>query len=244
MRQYVMSDDHPIVLLVEDCPVTALLIERSVMNDMPACRVLWARTVEEASVRAAALPVELFIVDIGLPDGSGLDFLWNMSINNPLARAIVMTATPRPEHQMSSAALGVLHFLEKPVKIPALLAMVRAALASQNLTEVQEEFRATLKNVTPGDILQLKCLSSATTVVEFHSQAQVGWVRIETGEIVDAGVGGLQGLDALFQIVSWKRGNVSERPASGKLQRTIHGSCESLLIAAAQRRDEVQPALA
>jgi CheY-like chemotaxis protein len=233
-----MSAENPIVLLVEDCPVTAMLIERSVMNELPACRLLWARTVDEASQRAASLPVELFIVDIGLPDGSGLDFLWNMSVNHPVARAIVMTATPRAEHQMNSAALGVLHFLEKPLTMPSLLAKVRAALSSQTLSEAREEFRAMLKNVTPGDILQLKCLTAATTVVEFCSQAQVGWVRFEAGEIVDAEVGELRGEDALFQIVNWQRGNVAERPATEALKRTIHRSCESILMEAAQRRDE------
>lgn len=234
----VMSVENPIVLLLEDCPVTALLIERSVMHDLPSCRILWARTVTEATQRAESLPVELFIVDIGLPDGSGLDFLWNISINHQRARAIVMTATPRPEHQMNSAALGVLHFLEKPIRIPSLLAMVRAALHAEHAADVREEFRAMLKNVTPADILQLKCLSSATTVVEFRSQAQAGWVRLDDGEIVDAEAGSLQGVDALFEIVTWKRGNVSERPARGLLKRTIHGSCQSLLMEAAQRVDE------
>lgn len=233
-----MSEENPILLLVEDCPVTAMLIERSIMHDLPSCRVLWARTVEEASMRAGALPVALFIVDIGLPDGSGLDFLWNMSIEHPLARAIVMTATPLVEHQMSSAALGVLHFLEKPLKISSLLAKVRAALAAEHLNETQEEFRALLKNVSPVDILQLKCLTAASTVVEFHSQAQVGWVRLDDGEIVDAEAGSLRGMDALFQIVTWKRGNVSERPPHGNLERTIHGNFESLIMEAAQRQDE------
>ena len=103
-----MNTKNPILLLLEDCPVTALLVERTVMHELPHVRLLWARTVAEATARAEGLDIDLFLLDIHLPDGSGLDFLWQMTPLHPSARAMVMTATPLPEYEVHSAALGVL----------------------------------------------------------------------------------------------------------------------------------------
>lgn len=233
-----MNAEHAVVLLLEDCPVTGTLIERAVLNALPGCRLLWARGVDEATERAGGLPIELFLVDIGLPDGSGLDFLYSMSTAHPSARAIVMTATPLPEYQMHSAALGVLHFLEKPIHMPTLLDLVRKALNAEQMSEGKEEFRATLRNLTPVDILQLKCLTGATTVIEFRTGDQTGRVHFHGGEMIHAEVGELKGVEAVHQIVAWKRGEVSEEPGLPLAEATIACPWQTVLMNAAQQLDE------
>lgn len=233
-----MKPKHPIVFLLEDCPVTALLVERAVMNEMPEVRLLWARSLAEAKARAEGLQIDLFIVDIFLPDGNGFDFLWEMSAVHPAAGAIVMTATPLPEHEMHTTALGVLHFLEKPLKLPILLGHIRSALGCAGGDGPEQDFRATLQNVTPADVLQLKCLSRATTVVEFHSEGLAGRIRFENGEITDASAGERRGADAVFEIIGWKRGQMSEQACVGFFERTIHCSWQTLLMDAAHRLDE------
>ena len=233
-----MNNQNPIVFLLEDCPVTAVLVERAVMHALPHVRLLWARSVAEATARAEGLAIDLFLVDVQLPDGSGLDFLWQMTAAHPTARAMVMTATPLPEYEVHSAALGVLHFLEKPLQLPRLLGHVREALDTTTATSADTDFSATLQNVTPADILQLKCLMGATTVIEFHSEGTFGRIRFDAGEITDASAGPLRGVEALSAIVGWKGGQVSEQPCAGPGVRTIHGSWQSLLMEAAQRLDE------
>ena len=233
-----MPSENPIILLLEDCPVTGLLIERAVFQNLPACRLLWARSVEDATRRIAGLPVELFVVDIGLPDGCGLDFLVEMSAAHPSARAIVMTASPLPEYEMNSAALGVLHFLQKPLHMTALLDQVRTALEAEQSSEASDDFSATLRNVTPVDILQLKCLAGATTVIEFRSGPQSGFVHFQAGELVHAQVGALKGPSAVYEIISWKRGNVCEHPCVRDVEKSINCAWQTLLMNAAQRMDE------
>ncbi|MEP6668205.1 MAG: DUF4388 domain-containing protein [Chthoniobacter sp.] len=233
-----MPQENPIIFLVEDCPVTGLIVERAVMHEMPDVRLLWARSLAEATERAAGLDIALFLVDIGLPDGNGFDFLWQMATDHPTARAIVMTATPLPEHQAHTSALGVLHFLEKPLQLQPLINQMRAALEKATEGEGKNDFRASLRNVTPADILQLKCLTRATTVVEFLSDDQIGRIRLEDGEIVSASAGALRGVDAVYEILGWTRGHVTEHPCVGFPMRTIDCPWQSLLMNAAQRIDE------
>ena len=232
-----MVGKHPIIFLVEDCPDTALLIERGVLHEMPDVRILWARSLAEATARAPGLAIDLFLVDISLPDGNGFDFLWQMAIEHPAARFIVMTAFPLPEHRAHSEALGVLHFLEKPIQFRPIIDHLRAALGKECEGE-GSDFRATLRNVTPADILQFKCLTNATTVVEFFSGENIGWIRFEDGEITDAATGQLRGVEAIHEIFAWKTGQVSERPCVGFFERTIYTPWHSLLMEAAHLLDE------
>jgi len=233
-----MSSENPIVLLLEDCPVTGLILERAILQALPACRILWARDLEDARRRVTGISVELFLVDVGLPDGCGLDFLVEMAEAHPSARAIVMTASPLPAYQANSAALGVLHFIQKPVQTPELIAQMRAALGAEQAGRVNEEFNATLRNVTPMDILQFKCLAGDTTVIEFRSGSVAGTIHLERGEIVHAQAGGLKGTKALTTIMSWRRGKVVELPVPASGERSIHCSWQTLLMDAAQRLDE------
>jgi CheY-like chemotaxis protein len=228
------------VMLIEDCPVTAILVERVILHEIPECRILWARGVKEACQRAEGLPVDVFVTDVGLPDGNGFDLLWRVSGTHPNSRAIVITATPLPEHEAHSAALGVVDFLEKPLNIPGFISRLRQALNMITKIDEGRDFRATLEHVNAGDIVQLKCLCRATTIVDFQSEGRVGSIRFEDGEITHAETGGRKGIDALSEILAWKRGHVNERPYTGMLPRTIEGSWQGLLMEAAQRSDERQ----
>jgi CheY-like chemotaxis protein len=232
-----MIGKHPVIFLVEDCPDTALIIERAVMHEMPDVRILWARNMAEASARNQGLSIDLFLVDIALPDGNGLDFLWLTATEHPNARAIVMTAFPLPEHRAHAEALGVLHFLQKPVQIGPIIDYLRAALGKVDEVE-RTDFRAILHNVTPADILQFKCLTGASTVVEFLSGENVGWIRFEDGQITDASTGKLRGVEAVYEIIGWKTGQVRERPCVGFFERTIDCPWHTLLMDAAHRLDE------
>lgn len=224
--------------MLEDCPVTAQLIERAILIQLPHIRVLWARTLSEAAARIDGLPVDLFLVDVQLPDGSGLDFLWLVMQLYPSARAMVMTATPLPEYEVHSAALGALNFFEKPLKMDVFLGRLREAFGATDAATADPKFSATLRNVTPADIIQLKCLVHATTIIEVDSGVSTGQIRFEDGEIIDATVGETRGVAALGLIVSWKGGRVTELPCNGDAERTIHGSWQTLLMEAAQRMDE------
>jgi DNA-binding NarL/FixJ family response regulator len=229
--------EQPIVLILEDSPVTAFVLEQAILVHLPQCRPIWARNLEEARLRTASIPVDVFVVDIGLPDGSGLDFLWEMSAVHPNARALVMTGTPLPEHYAQSAALGALHVVEKPVTGPVIVEILQEALASST-TDASQAFQATLLDLTPLDLIQLKCLARATSMMQFTTWNQRGQLHFQDGEIIHAQVGDLTGVAALQEIFSWRRGNVRESAADPNVVATIECPWQSLLMQVAQAADE------
>jgi DNA-binding response OmpR family regulator len=229
--------EHPIVLVLEDSPITAFVLEQAILIHLPQCRPIWARDLEEARLRTASIAVDIFVVDVGLPDGSGLDFLWEMSAIHPNARALVMTGTPLPEHYAQSAALGALRVVEKPVTGPVIVSMLQEALDSSHSTQ-SEAFHATLWDLTPLDLIQLKCLARATSLITFTTVQQRGSLHFRDGEIIHAQVGELSGVAALQEIFSWRKGNVRELAPDLSVGATIDCPWQSLLMQVAQAADE------
>ena len=237
-----MSAEFPVVLLIEDSLLNGARIERMILSDLPECRLVWARNIEEAQLRAIWLGIDLFLVDVELPDGNGLDFLCEMATVQPKAQAIVLTSMSVAKNRERSAALGVLRFLEKPVDLGQLKQLMRVALDRIQSGAATDggAFQASLNNLTPVDILQLKCLTQASASVEFRSDAKVGRVHIVHGNIVHAEAGPLSGMPAFTQIMRWKGGKIVETALQPETPQTINGDWQALLMEAAQQIDEQQ----
>ena len=233
-----MPDVNPNILLLEDTRTVQNYI-RDVLRSLECpYQLLVAKRVEEAMNIADQSEIDLFIVDIGLPDGDGIDFLCAMSAVHPSARALIITSTPSESYRDRARALGVLNFLPKPLQRKALLDAVTRLLppAVTEVIEQQESegFEATIGGLSPADIIQLKCLRRATGAIEFSNEDRFGLVWFDDGEIIHAEsecIGAHRtGLEAFSAIVSWRAGNVREVPRTDKIERTIHKSWQSLLM--------------
>ena len=231
---------HPLILIVEDDPVTALLFEKIILTQFPDCRPIWAKDLSEGKLRASGVSVTLFVIDVNLPDGSGLDFLWDMSNAHPDAQAIVMSATPQPEYEAQSVALGALRFLPKPIAAPKVKQVLEEVLAARR-AGVDNAFRASLKNLSLFDIVQLKCLSGSTATLQFSCEGRSGQIHIQDGEIIDAQCGELGGIEALKEMARWRTGSAQEVPLRNLGIRSIHTGWQSLVMDLAQAMDESSP---
>lgn len=233
-----MPGDNPNILLLEDTRTVQNYI-RDVLRSLECPYQLHvAKRVEEAMNIAYQEVIELFIVDIGLPDGDGIDFLCAMSAVHPSARALIITSTPNESYRDRARALGVLNFLPKPLQRKALLDAVTRLLppAVAEVIAQQESngFEATIGGLSPADIIQLKCLRRAHGAIEFSNDDRFGLVWFDDGEVIHAEcecIGACYtGLEAFSAIVGWRTGNVREVPQTGKIERTIHKSWQSLLM--------------
>ena len=89
--------------------------------------VVEATCLAEAEKQLDAGPYQAALLDVGLPDGNGLQLLNDLGAD----RSIVITANPDPEHFEQR---GVRQFLTKPLDLPQLAQLVsdvasRAAVA-------------------------------------------------------------------------------------------------------------------
>ncbi|MDB6154288.1 MAG: Acetoacetate metabolism regulatory protein AtoC [Chthoniobacteraceae bacterium] len=233
-----MSHSSPLIVLLEDSDVCALRIIAEVCRSLPNCRLVHARTLEEGRALSLNAPVQVFLVDVNLPDGNGFDFLSEMALIHPNAAAIVMTGDLRPGYGVRSEALGVLRLVEKPVNSKKLIELLNDALNAASGSDGSDSaFEASLKNLTPLDVIQMTCLRRSTALLEFVSQERAGRVGVVSGEIVHAQTKTLVGPDALYDIVTWKRGRVTELSEPMPTTPTIQGDWQMLLMNAAYHID-------
>lgn len=239
-----MSDQPANILLLEDISTVQFFV-RNALSSLPKPYMLYtAGTIAQAREVIIDKPIDLFIVDIGLPDGDGIDFLCEAAMLHPQATAIIVTASPSDENRGRAEQLGIVQILSKPIQRDKLLAAVKKLLGWDEASPDAANFRATLSGLTPMDIIQLKCMSASTGILEFTNSLGSGRVYFERGDVVHSLVKNAAGetsigYEAFEEIVSWKSGRVAEVLDPNAPPRTINANWQSLLLEAAQSRDEM-----
>ncbi len=241
-----MSDQPANILFLEDISSVQFFV-RNALSTLPRPYTLHAATsIAQAMEIIVGVPIDLFIVDIGLPDGDGIDFLCQAAMLHPEATALVVTASPSDEQRARAEQLGILQLISKPLNREKLIPAVKKLLGwDDDASQSAPNFRATLSGLTPMDIVQLKCISGATSTIEFTNTLGTGCVYFERGDIIHATLqlanGGKNiGYEAFEEIVSWKNGRVSEVADAEAPPRTIRANWQSLLLEVAQSRDETE----
>jgi two-component system, OmpR family, KDP operon response regulator KdpE len=120
-----MANVGPLVLLVED----ELQMRRFLRTTLRVheYQVVEAGTAREALMQAAGRNPDLILLDLGLPDGDGLDVARQIrrSAHMPI---IVISARGQEHDKVAALDLGADDYLTKPFGVQELLARVRVAL--------------------------------------------------------------------------------------------------------------------
>jgi len=131
-----VSRPAPLILLVEDeAPMRRFLRATLRAHDY---QVVEAVTLREGLAQAAGRNPDLTLLDLGLPDGDGLDVVRQIrrSARTPI---IVISARGQEHEKVNALDLGADDYLTKPFGVQELLARVRVALRHAALPEGQAE---------------------------------------------------------------------------------------------------------
>jgi len=209
----------------------------------PGTLVEMTRSLEQAQQLVLGVKPELFVLDVDAIPDLGQDFLYDLRTSHPNARAIILTGIHLPEQREQAAGLGAIHFLEKPVAHWDFVELVQRLLRPATETATKE-FQGTPRDLQFADIIQLKCMSGATAVLEFTGpNDEKAHVFFEKGQVRHATAPGRQGMAAFSEIVRWKGGTVSEVAGAPSSPQTIDLDWQHLLIEAARGADETDAAV-
>lgn len=113
------------MLVVEDEPQVRRFLRASLTSH--GYRMVEAATMREAEQLATSHNPDLFLLDLGLPDGDGLD-LTRALREWTRAPIIVLSARGREEDKVNALDAGADDYLTKPFGVNELLARLRVAL--------------------------------------------------------------------------------------------------------------------
>ena len=132
------------ILLVEDDPV---LGRGTMVNlELEGYRVHWATDLKTAYAANETKKLGLIILDLGLPDGSGLKFLADIRAGGSRMPVIILTAKTDEDSVVEGLQLGANDYIRKPFGNREFLARVKTTLREPQSREHQLRY---------GDVLIL-----------------------------------------------------------------------------------------
>ena len=123
-----MNAPSPVVLLVEDEAQIRRFVRRALEGD--GCRVAEAETVRQGLIEAGTRKPDLVILDLGLPDGDGVQFVEGLRAWSAIP-VIILSARSTEHDKIDVLDAGADDYLTKPFSVGELLARVRALLRRQ-----------------------------------------------------------------------------------------------------------------
>ncbi len=114
---------RPRVLLVEDHPGVARALGHVLSPDCDVVGVIGEG--REAAAAAAQLQPVVIVVDLNLPDVSGLDVCRRITQNHPRAKVIVITAMTDEAFRDEALAAGASGFFHKSAAAELIVAIKR-----------------------------------------------------------------------------------------------------------------------
>jgi DNA-binding NtrC family response regulator len=166
-----------LVLIVDDERNIQVTLSRALSLEGYATEA--AGTGQEALERIAALPVDLVLLDVKLPDLDGLQVLERALRTRPGLPVVVMSGHGSIDTVRQAFKLGAFDYLEKPIgERERLLAAVRNGLALRDLAAENAELR---RAAGPGELLGTSAAMQRLRELVRRAAASEGRVLV-TGE--------------------------------------------------------------
>lgn len=127
-----MRDVPPVALLVEDEPQVRHFVRAALEEE--GWRVFEADSMKRGLIDAASRRPDLVILDLGLPDGDGINVILRIRQWSPMP-IIILSARTDEQDKIRGLDAGADDYLTKPFGVGELLARVRAALRRRHRPE-------------------------------------------------------------------------------------------------------------
>ena len=164
------------LLLIEDNARLGSLVRDGLIPQGFA--VDWVETVEDAELAMKVATYDLLLVDLGLPDGDGLDIVRRSRRDKNATPILVLTARGGLDDRVTGLDAGADDYLVKPFQIPELAARCRAllrrpgaALGTQLAAGMDPEESAARATGTAGSAV---VFAGLTVVIALSGLAVVG----------------------------------------------------------------------
>ena len=165
------------ILIVDDHPLLRQAVKRVVELHFEALRVREAKTADEAVQIIRSEPVELAILDIALPDDSGLTVLKRIKQLRPETKCLILTIHSEPQYLKLAMSLGADGYLTKESAPDELREAIHALLAGRRfvtptLADALDD-AGSERVLQPDKLLSVRELEVLTSLAKGRTVSQV-----------------------------------------------------------------------
>jgi len=138
------------ILIVEDNPAILEANRQALVHE--GYEVMIAENLAQARLTLTKSPPDLFVLDILLPDGSGIDFLSELR-EHTTAPVLILSSLKKWEQQLEGIRKGGDDYITKPYRIEELRVRVAALLRRVRLDKENYVARTVIKGPLTLDIV-------------------------------------------------------------------------------------------
>jgi len=221
------------ILIVDDDQDLLLILKESLESSNDNYKVLISGSVNNALSKLQSGSVSLLITDLRMPGIDGFALLTYVSQNYPDLPVIVMTAYPYKDVDRMSFEKGAIGFIKKPFRIEELDALIKKILKKQSEGGI-------IHGISIPLFLQMIEMEQKTCTVRIlnRTNKKKGVLFFKNGELLDARLNSLTGLEAAQQIVSWDDVSIFIENSCKLNKKNIDVSLNALILEAMRVKDE------
>ena len=221
------------VLFVDDDQILRTAIEQRLSRHSESFGLVTAVDGFDAVGKLKEHPVSLVVVDLVMPRMDGMSLIEHLSQHYPDLPIIVASAIGDEkvaEVARNSSAFG---YLNKPFQADDLVAMIEEVLGREAEGGIMNE-------VSPPVFMQLMEMDARTCTIRIldNISGKGGILHFNQGELYDARVGEVSGLDAAHQIFSWDKTTIYISNSCTKTENHINANLGSIIMKAVGMKDE------
>jgi DNA-binding NarL/FixJ family response regulator len=173
------------VLVIDDHAIVREGLRRLISRDQSISLVGEAASKREAIAQISRHNPDVIVVDLHLPDGSGLDVIaWTRSLSQSIG-IVVLTMSNMPEHVLASMQSGASSHVDKTAPISDVLRAIQDSavhpltFTARKLTEAMIAKNKGI-GLTPRELELLEKLPSGDTIMEIAAQLFVSESTVKT----------------------------------------------------------------
>jgi CheY-like chemotaxis protein len=173
--------------------------------------------------------IDYLITELNLPEINGFKLLSHIKKHSPSTQAIAMTDVFSNQMVEKLNAIGIFHYLNKPVKIELLVDII---------LDQSDHPSGSLHGITLSSFLQLMQLEQKTCSLTLSTDKNQGVIHCIKGEIIGAQTGEVKGKTAFYKIMEWNNPTIMIKEGCKNTERQIDVSLMHLLMESHQAIDE------
>ncbi|MFO7784682.1 MAG: response regulator [Thermodesulfobacteriota bacterium] len=221
------------VLIVDDDQEMLLSLKEGLEKYDETFSVIIAGDGRVAMDKLRMNPVSLVVTDLEMPRMNGFSLLAHIMEHYPDIPVIIVTAYSTPQMEKQARSGGAVGYIEKPFMIEELARKIVSTLR-------KESEGGTLHGISSGTFLQLIEMEEKTCTIRVFDRKsdKKGVLFFRNGELLDARMNGISGVEAAYEVFSWEEVNLSIQNTCQKTDKIINRDLQGILLEAMRRKDE------
>ncbi|MEN4796788.1 response regulator transcription factor [Pantoea agglomerans] len=167
-----------VLLLIDDHPLVEVALEAA-LSQSPIPVQLLSASSEKAARPLLQQSLDIIVLDIGLPDSDGLEFLRRLKIHRPDCPVLIYSAQQTRHYVRRAQALGAAGYVVKSQRMAQLLSAILAVLGGQTAFPVMDDEPEELP-LTQKERQILALLASGLSNLQIAAQLHISNKTVST----------------------------------------------------------------